>query len=575
MSLKETKERLIQALGDDENRVIALSGKWGTGKSHLWRDVEVEAEIAEAVKKAVYVSLFGLREMNELKLKAVQGVMSQAGEKTANAERIRTALRGAKKVLESLHKGFSALDEIALLTVPSLLKGKLIVLDDIERKHEKLGLDEVMGFIDEFTTQHQARFLLILNDDQLDQRALWDTLREKVIDQEIRLITTPEEAFAIAKSLTASRYSATIRQASTTCGLDNIRVIRKTIRAVNQILGDRDLDDAVLARVVPSTVLLSAIHFKGLADGPDFQFVLSTGSVSDWAEILAEKEKDPGTADERRARWRSLLEELDIRSCDEFEQVVVDFLESGQFDVSAVSTIISRYVAETEALKARDKAHRYMRRLTWDTDVDEAELVEIAKTLVPDAKFLDAYSATDLCSAVASLPGGADVGNAIVQDWIEHFRTLPHEGTFDEDLFDRPLHDAIRQTLINVEAQARARATLFETVQHIVKQSGWGTREELVMKTATAADFESQIRSLSMDDRAFFMRHMLRMRIERRNYDSHFGMATERFTEACRAIVTAPNPGRLGTLVRRLFKDANLESAMDLGAPALGATTVE
>ncbi|SPB14773.1 hypothetical protein NOV72_02005 [Caballeronia novacaledonica] len=575
MSLIETKQRLIQALGDKENRVIALSGKWGTGKSHLWRDVQRGAEVDESVTKAVYVSLFGLREMGELKLKAVQSAMSQVSEKTAGGERIRTALRGAKKVLESVHKAFSALDEIALLAVPSLLSEKLIVLDDIERKHEKLGLDEVMGFIDEFTTQHEARFVLILNDDQLSQRALWDTLREKVIDHEIRLITTVEEAFGIAKALTPTRYANAIEKASTTCGLENIRVIRKTIRAVNQILGDRNLDDAVLARVVPSAVLLSAIHFKGLNDGPDFQFVLSTGSVSDWAEILAEKEKDPDTADKRKAQWRSLLEELDIRSCDEFEQVVVDFLESGQFDISAVSTIVARYAAETEALKARDAAHRYMRQLTWDTDVDEAELVEIAKTLVPIAKHLDAYAVTDLSNAISSLPGGADSGNAIVQGWIEHFRTLPHEGSFDEDLFNRPIHDAIREAMASVEAQARSRVTLFETVQHIVKQSGWGTREELVMKTATAAEFESQIRSLSMDERAFFMRHMLRMRIQRGNYDSHFGTATERFTEACRVIATAPNSGRLGALIRALFKNASLESELDPREPGPGTMVGE
>jgi len=35
MSLQATKNHLIQLLDDQDNKVIALSGKWGTGKSHL------------------------------------------------------------------------------------------------------------------------------------------------------------------------------------------------------------------------------------------------------------------------------------------------------------------------------------------------------------------------------------------------------------------------------------------------------------------------------------------------------------------------------------------------------------
>lgn len=40
MSLQRTKERLVSLLGQVDNRVIALSGKWGTGKTHLWNEVK-------------------------------------------------------------------------------------------------------------------------------------------------------------------------------------------------------------------------------------------------------------------------------------------------------------------------------------------------------------------------------------------------------------------------------------------------------------------------------------------------------------------------------------------------------
>ena len=63
MSLQETKRNLIKLLGDEDNKVIALSGKWGTGKIHLWREVREEAKDT-VVRGAISVSLFGLSDMN-------------------------------------------------------------------------------------------------------------------------------------------------------------------------------------------------------------------------------------------------------------------------------------------------------------------------------------------------------------------------------------------------------------------------------------------------------------------------------------------------------------------------------
>ena len=205
MSLRTTKKHLVELLGDPGNKVIALSGKWGTGKSHLWRAVKADST-DERVKAALYVSLFGLISMDQVKLKIVQSAIPKADENPSWWDNAKKGWGAASKVLESFHKGFSALNEIAPLAVPAILKYRVIVLDDIERKHEKLGVDEVLGFIDEFTQQHGARIVLILNSDQLADRRVWDTLREKVIDQDVRLETSPAEAFDIAVGIQPSPY---------------------------------------------------------------------------------------------------------------------------------------------------------------------------------------------------------------------------------------------------------------------------------------------------------------------------------------------------------------------------------
>ncbi|WP_051346382.1 P-loop NTPase fold protein [Bradyrhizobium sp. th.b2] len=569
MSLQETKDHLIQLLADPDNKVIALSGKWGTGKSHLWREVQA-ASTDETTKGALYVSLFGLSDIDQLKRKLIESVVPVAESHPGLWDGAKRTMNSGIKVLESFHKGFGALSDLSLLLAPAMLREKMIVIDDIERKHEKLSVDEVMGFIDQYSQQYGSRFVLILNSDQLAQRPVWDTLREKVIDQEIRLLTTPEEAFEIAIKIAPSPYSAQIKKAAGTCGLTNIRVVQRVIRSVNRILGERNLADAILVRVVPSIVLLTAINYKGIDDGPDFQFVLAIGSASDIADLIPNKDKKPTAEDNRRARWRLLLRELNITRCDEFETLVVQFLESGQFDASKVTAIIDHYVAETDKMEAHHKANKLLDRLYWDHRAEEADLVAQAEKLVSVAHLLHAYTVTDLDKALTQLAGGGAIGQKIVQTWIAAF--LAGQPEIDHDApYRRPVHPDIINAISAIKTRTQAKTTVFDACIHIIKHSGWGTLQEVVMKNATVEDFESTIKGLAVDDFAVFVRRMLEIRLQRESYIAHFGSAADHFVEACRNIVNDPHSGRLGSLVKRLFDEVNLGAELTPQANPAGA----
>lgn len=562
MTLKTTKDHLVQLLADLDNKVIALSGKWGTGKSHLWREVKAASK-DDSVKGALYVSLFGLRDMNQLKLKVVQSALPNAEKHSAAWEKLRVGMEGAKKVLTSLHKGFSALDELALLAVPSLLKDKVIVLDDIERKHDKLSIDEVLGFIDEFTQQHGARFVLILNSDQLDDRRVWDTLREKVVDQEIRLSTSTSESFDIAIGLTKSAYSDRIRVAAQLCDLTNIRIIRKVIKALNRILGHRtDLLDALLSRVVPSTVLLAAIHYKGIEDGPDFDFVLAQGTPNDWS-LLLDKEGVEDEESKRKSRWKLLLNDLCIHGCDDYELLVIEFLQSGLFDPSAVAAIIDRYAAENDAMTAQLDFNKFIERLIWDHRLTEADLLAQAKELAPRVHLIDAYSFTAFHEAVEELPDGKQVAKTMLDSWITAFKAKNYDDFDDENVFGRKVHPAIQSEFDAIKTHAQAKLTVFDACAFIVKQRGWNERQELAMKAATAADFEAAIRTIDIKDLRMFMRRMLEMTMQPGGYRETFGHATDRFVEACKNIVQDPNSDRLGKLIKSLFTTSKLSHLVE------------
>ena len=72
-TFSRVKSSLIALLRDTDHRVIALKGKWGTGKTYLWRAVVIEMfQDKKATEQPIYVSLFGAKTINDLKLRILQ-----------------------------------------------------------------------------------------------------------------------------------------------------------------------------------------------------------------------------------------------------------------------------------------------------------------------------------------------------------------------------------------------------------------------------------------------------------------------------------------------------------------------
>lgn len=564
MSLKKAKEQLIRLLGEADCNVIALSGKWGTGKTYLWNEVKSTSG-DDKVKKALYVSLFGLSSVDQVKRKlietAIPGVESHGGV----FDGLKSLFGAGVKALSTHYKALAAINDLNLLLMaPVVFQNRVIVIDDIERKHERLGIDEILGFVDEYSKQYGLRFILVLNDDQLsskgDQEKLWATFREKVIDQEVKLSTSADEAFSIAIGLVPSNYAKAIKRASISCALTNIRIIVKVIKAANRILGGRNLEEVIQARVVPSIVLFSAIHYRGLDDGPDFKFALNAGNP-DWLSFERDENKDPTDEEKREDRWQLLMEELSIHACDEFEQILVEFLESGLFDASKIEKIIDGYVAEKEIFEAREAANTFLTRVLWDHRIDDAQLVAEAAALPAISGFLDPFVATKLNDALAKLPGGGPIGQAIIDGWIAAFKAR-NPADIDDNPFNNPLHPAIKAEFAAIKTQTQANATVIDACMHIMENSSWGTLQEVAMRQATATDFEVAIRGMGIEELRRFMRRMTEMRLQRTKYDQHFGSATERFMEACRTITNDAASPRLAGLVKRLFEGSALESEL-------------
>lgn len=560
MSLAITKTNFEQLLADSNNAVIALSGKWGTGKSYLWRAVQHDSD-NDTVKKALYVSLFGVKDILQLKMKILQSAVPDSKTGHIAREVVTTAWKESSKFLKTLHPGFAALDEIALLAVPAILRNRVIVVDDIERKHAALSIEEVMGFIDEFTQVYGARIVLILNSDQLDDKKMWDTLREKVIDHEVALETTPDEAFEIALANIPSARAASIRRATVVCKISNIRIVQKIIRVVEQLLASRAyFDDEILNRIIPSTVLLAAIHYKGLQDGPTVDYVLKYNSVAHAVSRIGRKNDghEQTDADRLALVWNNLIDELGISSADDFEIQVAGFLRSGLLDASKFAPIFDRYLAEKERFGANARYQKFFEAYWWRPACSEADLLAEATAIVPIAHLLGPYEVTDLGSVVKELPGGGPIADQMVAGWLDEFRLHPPAEFSNENFFNRELHPLIKAEFETVVARLNPIPSLFDAYAHIARNGGWGKPQELALRGATSEQFEVEIRRLSGDNLRLFMGKNVEMHVQRSSYENHFGESSWAFVAACRLICFTNTTPRLSNTIRMLFRNAEI-----------------
>ena len=72
----------------------------------------------------------------------------------------------------------------------------------------------------------------------------------------------------------------------------------------------------------------------------------------------------------------------------------------------------------------------------------------------------------------------------------------------DDHVHSRPLHPDINSEFKRSKLVLRPKSTVFDACMHIIKQSGWGTMQEIAMKTATVEDLSQRstaYRSMTSD----------------------------------------------------------------------------
>ncbi len=345
--LEKFKELISIFLDSPEPEVFAIHGEWGVGKTYAWNQYlkNHRESNKEYKKKYIYVSAFGVDNINQLKSK----IASQQYNDLVENEKKKSfhwVSRWSLSKLSYLPKALknisfygvgvttSIFDELAY----SVIKNCLICIDDIERKGDGLKMTELLGFVSELKEQKNCQLVLIFNDDKFKEvdDVQYQEFREKVIDINFLFDPTPEECWELVcnnpkRNDLNDAVIKDIKSCVLKLGVNNIRILQKAVHHAGILFGLLHKYSVGVQEIAIRTLVLYTWCFYSKDDSiPERAFVLDRK----WRLVDFEK-KDKDT---RHHLWKSILEDYGYHGPNGLDLVIAGGIDSGYFDEETVQS---------------------------------------------------------------------------------------------------------------------------------------------------------------------------------------------------------------------------------------------
>lgn len=201
----------------EQNGALLVTGKWGSGKTYLMRQIERELNQGPQYLMAV-VSLFGIEDTNTLTKKVKEAVVyAQTFNKAEKSGKghIAKGVNAAKQLsekaaafgelfdfgrIEKLAKSANVLLSIDVYDFLPIekevycivageeqpVKKKLVlVFDDFERC--KIGVIDLLGIINTYVEDKGIKTVIIASEDNIEDEENYKTFKEKVVERTVKL----------------------------------------------------------------------------------------------------------------------------------------------------------------------------------------------------------------------------------------------------------------------------------------------------------------------------------------------------------------------------------------------------
>ena len=417
---------------------VLLRGKWGCGKTYFVKNWLVEFDKSNKLPanensielKPIYVSLFGMREISDIKSAIDRCVnpffYTKAGKMLKIAGRIASKII-FKTELDIDKDGKSetsfsgALDSLSIFENDNKdeVKGvKFIIFDDLERC--QIPMKQLLGFINYFVEHCDCHVVVVGEEKYLDDKTLHDLLefKEKIVGREFEILPDIEAAinlFVSEPMMTTdflSKETGMIQLCFECSATHNLRLLRQSL-----------LDFSSLISALPSKLVednpdyLRSLLSCYIAVYSEYRNIDNRGYIVDWENCAVKAFVD--TKDEESQKIRNLMGKYNrVNILNQFEALssemvpkIVEHIEKGLSLAPMFEKILSQ---KSRKLTALERLGSY-----WDKTNEEFD--ELFGSLVMELK-------DGTISEPANI--GKSIGYLGYFDAM-HFRELPEKAISD------------------------------------------------------------------------------------------------------------------------------------------------
>jgi hypothetical protein len=535
-------------------RVIALKGAWGTGKTHLWW------RIAEAMSGAdgapIYCSLFGKNSIDEVKKALLNETLATISDGAAVTQNLLSNLFDkAAKVTGAFVKGAEAVGQLTAGVIGQIggaileraIEGRLVVLDDFERRGRDLDVVATLGLVD-YLKNRNCRVLFIFNEERIGEPKDFEAFaqfREKLIDVELRLEISPEEAYGIAAEGRDVPYGEQTRTHFIALGVDNIRVASRVLNVVENVyLNSRQLDELLLKGTLRAAVTLTAVYFQGVPNAPAFD-ALEQGTRG-FGFMFAESLTD----EQRHVRdfGAQFLGDAD----DGFVDLLVRHLKTGAPLHDEFAAYWQQRAANLKDSAERDRVTTWLREVWWNPRATASDLIGTISTLLPA---MAARLTIDECQHIydALVEIGAPQAETFLAEASTRIRERGTTGDIERAGHASGVGVKLSPQLLEAvrgrEAQLKPRPSLAAAVEKVGAGDGYSAPDTAVIRDATTSEFMEVFQGATLDNMHLIQNFWVRIG------EGHLAEAKPRVTAAVHEILDTQPDSRLGRIIARIARN--------------------
>lgn len=446
MSIENVKAQIQLFIESEIPEVLAIEGAWGTGKTFEWEHTLKECKATCSLKSYSYVSLFGLKSIQEVK-------------KAAFLKRIDTTLAGEKPNLKGRVKNLGAnFQDVKLPSVMRKFGGEgllkavsdlaltdtLICFDDLERYSG--DVKEFMGLVSALKEQKDCKIVLLLNEDSLEKHSdIYRQQKEKVIDKQLRFSPTPAYCFDTTFD-NDFEYKSLLRELCCSLNITNRRVLQKIISHVKDHLRVTEcFDSTIQENIVKGITFLSWCYYCHGADKktiPHMDYV--TDSTKQVREALIDSE------DHENDAWDSKLDILGKTYPYELRKALANGVKQGYVDIESLIPLCEESQSHLDSLKRSENLEKAWQLYHNSFKHNEEEVAEAFVTGLKEvAGEASAYSFSQGVSLLRDI-GFADEADKMIELFIETRKDEPEIFNVNsfasfgvkDNVFDDRLNDA-------------------------------------------------------------------------------------------------------------------------------------